>query len=184
MLKIKDRHKRDYCFGPTHEEVITDVVQQEVHSYKQLPLHFYQIQTKFRDEIRPRFGVMRSREFIMKDGYSFHSSEEDLKSEYQKMYETARIFTRLGLKFTAVSADTGAIGGSGSHEFHVLAESGEDTIVYCPETDYAANLELATCHLEAKKRADPTVKLEKIPTPNVTSCDDVAKLIGDSVKKP
>ncbi len=184
MLKIKDRHARDYCFGPTHEEVITDIAQQEVHSYKQLPLHFYQIQTKFRDEIRPRFGVMRSREFIMKDGYSFHSSEEDLKLEYQKMYETySRIFTRLGLKFTAVSADTGAIGGSGSHEFHVLADSGEDTIVYCPETDYAANLELATCHVKPMKREDPTAELEKIPTPNVTSCADVAKLIGNSIEK-
>ncbi len=178
MLKIKDRHKRDFCFGPTHEEVITDIAKQEIHSYKQLPLHFYQIQTKFRDEIRPRFGVMRAREFLMKDGYSFHSSEENLTKEYEKMYKTySRIFTRLGLKFRAVSADTGAIGGSGSHEFHVLAESGEDIIAFCAENNYAANLELATCKNKLGKRSDPTTELKKLATPNLKTCKEVSKLL-------
>jgi len=131
MLKIKDRHQRDFCFGPTHEEVITDVARKEIRSYRQLPVNFYQIQIKFRDEIRPRFGVMRAREFLMKDAYSFHASFEDLQREYSSMYDTyTRIFTRLGLKFRAVAADTGAIGGSGSHEFHVLADSGEDALAY------------------------------------------------------
>lgn len=143
LLRFKDRHDRDFVIGPTHEEVITDVVRREIKSYKQLPRHFYQIQTKFRDEIRPRFGVMRGREFIMKDGYSFHASFEDLQREYAVMFDTyARIFTRLGLKFRAVAADNGAIGGTGSHEFHVLADSGEDVIAYCPDSDYAANVEL------------------------------------------
>src|SRR5512147_1474440 len=132
LLRLKDRHKRDFVVGPTHEEVITDIAKRELRSYRQLPVHFYQIQTKFRDEIRPRFGVMRGREFMMKDGYSFHSSHADLEREYQNMYETyTRIFTRLGLKFRAVAADTGSIGGTGSHEFHVLADSGEDAIAYC-----------------------------------------------------
>jgi prolyl-tRNA synthetase len=127
LLRFKDRHQRDFVIGPTHEEVITDVVRREIKSYRQLPRHFYQIQTKFRDEIRPRFGVMRGREFLMKDGYSFHTSYADLEREYRNMYDTySRIFTRLGLKFRAVAADTGSIGGTGSHEFHVLADSGED----------------------------------------------------------
>ena len=127
MLKIKDRHARDFCFGPTHEEVITDIARKEIRSYKQLPINFYQIQTKFRDEIRPRFGVMRAREFVMKDAYSFHTSHASLEETYAVMYQTySNIFTRLGLKFRAVAADTGAIGGTGSHEFHVLADSGED----------------------------------------------------------
>ena len=179
MLKIQDRHNRHYCFGPTHEEVITDIARQEIRSYKQLPVHFYQIQTKFRDEIRPRFGVMRSREFIMKDGYSFHANEDDLVKEYKKMHQTySRIFTRLGLDFRSVDADTGAIGGSGSHEFHVLADSGEDTIAYCPKSDYAANLELAQCIAPSKKRQSPTKKLEKVPTPETTSCDKIAQLLG------
>ena len=144
MLKIKDRHERDFCFGPTHEEVITDIVRREIRSYRQLPVHFYQIQTKFRDEIRPRFGVMRAREFVMKDAYSFHADYADLEREYRNMYDTyTRIFTRLGLKFRAVAADTGAIGGTGSHEFQVLADSGEDAIAFCPDSDYAANVELA-----------------------------------------
>jgi prolyl-tRNA synthetase len=133
LLRFKDRHQRDFVIGPTHEEVITDVVRREVKSYRQLPVHFYQIQTKFRDEIRPRFGVMRGREFLMKDGYSFHTSFADLEREYRNMYDTySRIFTRLGLKFRAVAADTGSIGGTGSHEFHVLADSGEDDIAFCP----------------------------------------------------
>ncbi|MEK9653538.1 MAG: proline--tRNA ligase, partial [Betaproteobacteria bacterium] len=144
MLKIKDRHERDFCFGPTHEEVITDIVRQDIRSYRQLPVNLYQIQTKFRDEIRPRFGVMRAREFVMKDAYSFHTDYEDLQREYQNMYEAySRIFERLGLRYRAVAADTGAIGGTGSHEFHVLADSGEDAIAYCPDSDYAANVELA-----------------------------------------
>src|SRR3954447_3572090 len=131
MVKIKDRHERDFCFGPTHEEVITDIARKEIRSYRQLPLNFYQIQTKFRDEIRPRFGIMRAREFLMKDAYSFHTDYEDLEREYRNMYKTyTRIFGRLGLKFRAVAADTGAIGGTGSHEFHVLADSGEDAIAY------------------------------------------------------
>ncbi len=179
MLKIQDRHNRDYCFGPTHEEVITDIARQEIRSYKHLPVHFYQIQTKFRDEIRPRFGVMRSREFIMKDGYSFHANEGDLVKEYKKMHQTySRIFTRLGLNFRSVDADTGAIGGSGSHEFHVLADSGEDTIAYCPKSDYAANLELAQCSAPSKKRQSPTKNLVKVPTPETTSCDKIAQLLG------
>lgn len=145
MLKIKDRHENDYCFGPTHEEVITDIVRREIKSYRQLPINFYQIQTKFRDEIRPRFGVMRAREFIMKDAYSFHVDQASLEKTYQIMYETySRIFTRIGLGFRAVAADTGAMGGSSSHEFHVLADSGEDAIAFCPHSDYAANVELAT----------------------------------------
>src|SRR5574341_336315 len=129
LLRLKDRHERDFCIGPTHEEVITDIARREIRSYRQLPLHFYQIQTKFRDEIRPRFGVMRAREFVMKDAYSFHTGAQDLEREYRNMYDTySRIFSRLGLKFRAVAADTGAIGGTGSHEFHVLADSGEDAI--------------------------------------------------------
>src|SRR6266853_1120140 len=144
LLRLKDRHEREFCLGPTHEEVITDIARREIRSYRQLPLHFYQIQTKFRDEIRPRFGVMRGREFTMKDGYSFHADSADLQREYRNMHDTyMRIFTRLGLKFRAVTADPGAIGGTGSQEFHVLAESGEDAIAYCPQSDYAANVELA-----------------------------------------
>src|SRR5512135_289834 len=155
MLKIKDRHDRDFCFGPTHEEVITDVARREIKSYRQLPINFYQVQTKFRDEIRPRFGVMRAREFVMKDAYSFHSSRESLEQTYRVMYETySRIFTRLGLQFRAVAADTGAIGGSGSHEFHVLADSGEDALAFCPDSDYAANVELAEAVAPAAPRAE------------------------------
>ena len=152
MLKIKDRHDRLFCFGPTHEEVITDIVRKEINSYKQLPINFYQIQTKFRDEIRPRFGVMRAREFLMKDSYSFHSNMDCLKSTYEKMYKTyTEIFETIGLKFRAVQADNGAIGGDGSHEFHVLADSGEDELVYSEETDFAANSELAKDHPDRDK---------------------------------
>src|SRR5512136_2943928 len=153
LLRFKDRHDRDSCLGPTHEEVITDLARRELHSYKQMPVNFYQIQSKFRDEIRPRFGVMRGREFIMKDGYSFHADYADLQREYGNMYDTyTRIFTRLGLKFRAVSADPGAIGGTGSQEFHVLADYGEDAIVYCPNSDYAANVELAEALAPATAR--------------------------------
>lgn len=191
LLRFKDRHQREFVIGPTHEEVITDVVRREVKSYRQLPRHFYQVQTKFRDEIRPRFGVMRGREFLMKDGYSFHANYADLEREYRNMYDTySRIFTRLGLKFRAVAADTGAIGGTGSHEFHVLADSGEDAIAFCPTSDYAANVELAEAVAPAKvmrsgipgEGAGDTVKsaapMEKKATPNTTRCADVAALLG------
>ncbi len=178
MLKIKDRHERDFCFGPTHEEVITDIARREIRSYRQLPLNFYQIQTKFRDEIRPRFGVMRAREFVMKDAYSFHVSFQDLEREYRNMYDAySRIFTRLGLKFRAVAADPGAIGGTGSHEFHVLADAGEDAIAYSSASDYAANVELAEAVAPARSRAAATKKMEKVPTPGKTTCEDVSALL-------
>ncbi len=179
LLRFKDRHQRDFVIGPTHEEVITDVVRREVKSYKQLPRHFYQIQTKFRDEIRPRFGVMRGREFLMKDGYSFHSSYADLEREYRSLYETyTRIFTRLDLKFRAVAADTGSIGGTGSHEFHVLADSGEDAIAYCPDSDYAANVELAEALEPTGACAAATQPMQKIATPGKTKCEDIASLLS------
>lgn len=179
MLKIKDRHDRDFCFGPTHEEVITDVARRELNSYKQLPVNFYQVQTKFRDEIRPRFGVMRAREFLMKDAYSFHADADSLDATYRVMYDTySRIFTRLGLKFRAVAADTGAIGGSGSHEFHVLADSGEDGIAFCPASDYAANVEMAEALAPAAARATATETLREVDTPKQTTCEDVAALLG------
>jgi prolyl-tRNA synthetase len=179
MLKIKDRHNNQFCFGPTHEEVITDIARREVKSYRQLPLNFYQIQTKFRDEVRPRFGVMRAREFVMKDAYSFHSSFESLEQTYRVMYETySRIFTRLGLQFRAVAADTGAIGGSGSHEFHVLADSGEDALAFCPSSDYAANVELAEAVAPAATRPVAGETMQDVSTPNQTTCEDVAKLLG------
>jgi len=179
MLKIKDRHERDFLFGPTHEEVVTDIARREIKSYRQLPVHFYQIHTKFRDEIRPRFGVMRAREFVMKDGYSFHVDRQDLEREYRNMYDTyARIFTRLGLRFRAVAADTGAIGGTGSHEFHVLADSGEDAVAYCPSSDYAANIELAEAVAPGGPRHAPGESMRKVPTPGKTKCDEVASLLG------
>jgi len=179
MLKIKDRHQRDFCFGPTHEEVITDIARKEIRSYKQLPVNFYQIQTKFRDEIRPRFGVMRAREFVMKDAYSFHTDKVSLEQTYAVMYQTyANIFTRLGLKFRAVSADTGAIGGTGSHEFHVLADSGEDAIAFNPTSDYAANVEMAEALAPATPRAAASETLRDVETPKQTTCEDVAALQG------
>ena len=178
LLRFKDRHQRDFIIGPTHEEVVTDVVRKEVKSYRQLPLHFYQVQMKFRDEIRPRFGVMRGREFLMKDGYSFHTSFEDLQREYRNMFDTySRIFTRLGLKFRAVAADTGSIGGTGSHEFHVLADSGEDALAYCPDSDYAANVELAEAIAPATGHNSTFITLEKISTPGKTKCEDVAAFL-------
>ncbi|QWT47490.1 proline--tRNA ligase [Azospira inquinata] len=182
LLRIKDRHHRDFVIGPTHEEVITDVVRREIKSYRQLPIHLYQIQTKFRDEIRPRFGVMRGREFLMKDGYSFHTSFADLEREYGNMYDTYhRIFQRLGLKFRAVAADTGSIGGTGSHEFHVLADSGEDAIAFCPDSDYAANVELAEALAPTTPRVAPDAPLAKEPTPDKTQCGDVAQFLGTDV---
>lgn len=178
LLRCKDRHQRDFVIGPTHEEVITDVVRREVKSYRQLPLHFYQVQVKFRDEIRPRFGVMRGREFLMKDGYSFHSSFADLQREYRNMYDTyTRIFTRLGLKFRAVAADTGSIGGTGSHEFHVLADSGEDALAYCRDSDFAANVELAEALAPSEGRAAAATRLQKVATPGRTKCEEVAALL-------
>jgi len=178
MLKIRDRHDHQFCFGPTHEEVITDIARREVKSYRQLPLNFYQIQTKFRDEVRPRFGVMRAREFMMKDAYSFHADFESLEQTYQVMYETySRIFTRLGLQFRAVAADTGAIGGSGSHEFHVLADSGEDGLAFCPNSDYAANVELAEALAPTAARAAAAEAMRDVATPSQTTCEDVAKLL-------
>jgi len=186
LLRFKDRHQRDFVIGPTHEEVITDIARREIKSYRQLPRHFYQIQTKFRDEIRPRFGVMRGREFLMKDGYSFHASFDDLQREYRNMYETyTRIFTRLGLQFRAVAADTGSIGGTGSHEFHVLADSGEDAIAFCPAagSDYAANVELAEALAPTTPRAAATQMLSNAHTPGKTRCEDVAALLGVDVRQ-
>ncbi len=184
MLKITDRHERQFCFGPTHEEVITDIARSEIKSYKQLPLNFYQIQTKFRDEIRPRFGVMRAREFVMKDAYSFHTSFESLQDTYQVMYRAySNVFTRLGLKFRAVAADTGAIGGSGSHEFHVLADAGEDLLAYCPDSDFAANVELAEALPPSQARAAATETLRDVDTPKQTACEDVAALLGIGVER-
>jgi len=179
LLRFKDRHQREFVIGPTHEEVITDAVRRDVKSYRQLPIHLYQIQTKFRDEIRPRFGVMRGREFLMKDGYSFHASFPDLQREYRNMYDTyGRIFTRLGLKFRAVAADTGSIGGTGSHEFHVLADSGEDDIAYCPDSDYAANVELAEALAPSTPRAAATQAMTKVATPGKMACADVAEFLA------
>jgi len=178
MLRIRDRHERDFLFGPTHEEVITDIVRREVRSYRQLPLHFYQIHTKFRDEIRPRFGVMRAREFVMKDGYSFHADYADLEREYRNMHDTyVRIFSRLGLRFRAVAADPGAIGGTGSHEFHVLADSGEDAIAWCPQSDYSANVELAEALAPGPARPAAAEPVNKVATPGKTTCEEVAELL-------
>jgi prolyl-tRNA synthetase len=175
LLKIKDRKEQEYCYGPTHEEVITDFARQELKSYKQLPLNFYQIQTKFRDEIRPRFGVMRAREFLMKDAYSFHLTQDCLSREYDNMYAAyTRIFTRLGLKFRAVQADTGAIGGNASHEFHVLADSGEDAIAFATDSEYAANVELAEAVAPASTRPAAAAELTRVATPAQKTIDEVS----------
>ena len=179
LLRLKDRHERDFIIQPTSEEVITDIARKELSSYKQLPINFYHIQTKFRDEVRPRFGVMRSREFIMKDAYSFDADKESLKRSYKIMYDAyTRIFTRMGLKFRAVDADTGNIGGFVSHEFQVLAESGEDAIAYCPTSDYAANVELAEGLAPTAPRAAPSEPMQKVPTPGQSTCEEVAALLG------
>jgi len=183
LLKIKDRKEAEYCYGPTAEEVITDYARNELSSYKQLPVNFYNIQWKFRDEIRPRFGVMRAREFLMKDAYSFHVDDESLAAEYRNMYDTyGRIFTRLGLEFRAVAADTGAIGGSASHEFHVLADSGEDALVFSSESDYAANVELAEA-MAPGPRAAATETLRKVDTPTQKTCEEVSALMGIDLKR-
>ena len=177
LLRFRDRHERDFVIQPTSEEVVTELARGELKSYRRLPAHFYQIQTKFRDERRPRFGIMRGREFVMKDGYSFHADYEDLQREYRNMHDTyTRIFTRLGLRFRAVAADTGAIGGTGSHEFHVLADSGEDAIAFAPESDYAANVELAEA-LSPGARPPAKEAMRKVPTPGKTTCEDVAALL-------
>lgn len=179
LLRLKDRHQRDFVIQPTSEEVMTDIGRSLLKSYRQLPVHFFQIQTKFRDERRPRFGVMRSREFTMKDGYSFHIDYADLEREYRNMYDTyTRIFTRLGLAFRAVAADNGAIGGTGSHEFQVLADSGEDAIAYCPNSDYAANVELAEALTPAEPRAAAKESMKKVPTPGKKTCEEVVELLS------
>lgn len=178
LLKVKDRKEQEFCYAPTAEEVITDFARNELKSYKQLPVNFYQIQTKFRDEIRPRFGVMRAREFLMKDSYSFHLSQESLQQTYDAMYQAyQRIFTRLGLKFRAVQADTGAIGGNASHEFQVLADSGEDAIVFSDASDYAANVEKAEALAPATTRPAPSAELKRVDTPTQKTIDDVAALL-------
>jgi prolyl-tRNA synthetase len=178
MLKIRDRHDNEFCFGPTHEEVITDIARREIKSYRQLPLNFYQIQTKFRDEVRPRFGVMRAREFVMKDAYSFHASLDSLERTYRVMHDTySNIFSRLGLRFRAVAADTGAIGGSGSHEFHVLADSGEDALAFCPNSDYAANVELAEAVAPKTPRTAAKEEKKKVHTPGKKSIEEVAEFL-------
>ena len=180
LLRIKDRHDRDFCLGPTHEEVITQLVSNEIRSYKQLPINLYQIQTKFRDEIRPRFGVMRSREFIMKDAYSFHLDQDSLAETYEKMYQAySAIFKRIGLDFRPVIADNGSIGGTGSHEFHVLADSGEDDIAFSDSSDYAANIEMAEA-VALGERGAATAALEKVSTPATKTIEEVCKTLSVS----
>ncbi len=179
LLRLKDRHQRDFVLGPTHEEVITDLARRELRSYRQLPVNLYQIQTKFRDEIRPRFGVMRAREFIMKDAYSFHLDQASLEETYQAMYDAYhRIFSRMGLRFRAVEADTGAIGGHASHEFHVLADSGEDAIAFSSASDYAANVELAPALPPQGPRPQPSEPLREVDTPDARSIDEVSRALG------
>ena len=178
LLRMTDRHEREFCVGPTHEEVITDIARRELRSYKQLPVNFYQVQTKFRDEIRPRFGVMRSREFIMKDAYSFDIDPAGMETSYQKMHAAyTAIFERLGLTFRVVDADSGEIGGSRSQEFHVLADSGEDAIAYCDEDNYASNIETAATSPSGNKRPAPSQELEKIATPGVKTIEDLCRLL-------
>ena len=179
LLRLKDRHQRDFCLGPTHEEVITDLARRELKSYRQLPVNWYQIQSKFRDEIRPRFGVMRAREFIMKDAYSFHLDDACLNRTYERMHQAyARVCSRLGLAFRAVEADTGSIGGSLSHEFHVLADSGEDAIAFSNASDYAANVELAPALPPAGARATPDRPLERVSTPGIRSIGELTSFLG------
>jgi prolyl-tRNA synthetase len=178
MLRLKDRHERDFVVGPTHEEVITDIARKEINSYRQLPVNFYQIQTKFRDEIRPRFGVMRAREFVMKDAYSFDADEAGMLRSYRAMYDAyVRIFTRMGLRFRSVDADSGAIGGIASHEFQVLAEAGEDAIAYSDGSDYASNVEKAEALAPATTRAAASEAVVRVPTPGLSTCEQVAQLL-------
>lgn len=184
LLRIADRHERPFVLGPTHEEVITDLIRNELSSYKQLPLNLYQIQTKFRDEVRPRFGVMRSREFIMKDAYSFHISQESLQETYDAMYRAySNSFSRMGLDFRAVQADTGSIGGSASHEFQVLAQSGEDDVIFSTESDYAANIEMAEAVAPAGDRPQPTQALAQIDTPNAKTIAELVEQFQMPIEK-
>lgn len=184
LLRLKDRHQRDFCVGPTHEEVITDLARNELNSYKQLPINFYQIQTKFRDEIRPRFGLMRGREFIMKDAYSFHMSQESLQETYDRMHQAyCNVFTRLGLNFRPVQADTGSIGGTGSHEFHVLAESGEDDIAFSNVSDYAANIEKAEAIPRETTRGAATEALRLVDTPDAKTIAELVERYGLAIDK-
>jgi prolyl-tRNA synthetase len=184
LLRINDRHERKFCFGPTHEEIITDLVRREIRSYKQLPINFYQIQTKFRDEVRPRFGIMRAREFLMKDAYSFHLNDESLQKTYDKMHATySKIFSRIGLKFRAVMADSGNIGGSKSHEFHVLADSGEDQIVFSENSDYAANLEQAEALVPEQSRPEASQSKGTVETPDQHSIEEVSAFLKSEPKQ-
>ncbi len=184
LLRLHDRHQREFCFGPTHEEVITDLIRRELRSYKQLPANFYQIQTKFRDEVRPRFGVMRAREFLMKDAYSFHADDASLDETYQAMYAAySRIFSRIGLDYRAVQADTGSIGGNASHEFHVLAASGEDAIAFSDTSDYAANVELAEALAPAAAYAAPTGTLQLVDTPKAKTIAELVEQFGLPIEK-
>ena len=184
LLRLKDRHERDFCMGPTCEEVITDIVRKEITSYKQLPKNFYHIQTKFRDEVRPRFGVMRAREFVMKDAYSFHADIESLQTTYREMYDAyCRVFDRLGLNYRPVAADTGSIGGTGSHEFQVLADSGEDVIAYSDISDFAANVELAATLPQTGERAAAQAGLQKVHTPNVKTIAALVEFLGLPVEQ-
>jgi prolyl-tRNA synthetase len=178
LLRVKDRHQRDFVIQPTSEEVITDIARQELRSYRQLPKNFYHIQTKFRDERRPRFGLMRGREFTMKDAYSFDRDKDSALKSYEVMFAAyKRIFDRFGLRYRAVAADTGAIGGDASHEFQVIADTGEDALVYCPDSDYAANVELAECVPLLPAREPASLALAKTPTPGKSTCEDVATLL-------
>ncbi|MCB1801963.1 MAG: proline--tRNA ligase [Gammaproteobacteria bacterium] len=184
LLRLTDRHQRQFCFGPTHEEIITDLARNELRSYRQLPINYYQIQTKFRDEIRPRFGVMRAREFLMKDAYSFHTDQESLQATYDQMHTTyCRIFSRCGLDFRPVAADTGSIGGSGSHEFHVLADSGEDAIAFSTASDYAANVELAEALAPTGAAAAPERAMEMVDTPNAKTIAELVEQFGQPIEK-
>ena len=184
LLRLKDRHHRDFVIGPTHEEVITDLMRNELNSYKQLPINLYQVQTKFRDEIRPRFGLMRGREFLMKDGYSFHANTDCLKQEFQNMHETyCRIFERLGLDYRAVEADSGSIGGTGSREFHVLAKSGEDAIVFSDGSDYAANIEKAEALAPTEERAAPTQEMTLVDTPDAKTIEQLVSQFDLPIEK-
>ena len=179
LLRITDRHNRQFCYGPTHEEVITDLVRQEIRSYKQLPITFYQIQTKFRDEIRPRFGVMRAREFLMKDAYSFHLDQDSLQQTYDDMFTAySRIFNRIGLNFRPVQADTGSIGGNASHEFHVLASSGEDAIAFSDKSDYAANIELAEAIAPVTVRPEAKMSMTTVDTPHQHTIEEVSQFLS------
>ncbi|MCP4996703.1 MAG: proline--tRNA ligase [Gammaproteobacteria bacterium] len=184
LLRIKDRHQREFCLGPTHEEIITELARAELHSYKQLPINYYQIQTKFRDEIRPRFGVMRAREFIMKDAYSFHSDQASLQETYERMYQAySNVFSRCGLRFRAVQADTGSIGGNASHEFHVLADSGEDAIAFSTQSQYAANVELAEALPLAESRPKPGAEKQLVDTPDTKTIQNLVEQFDQPIEQ-